>query len=274
MNLLNPGVQQLSIQGNDEVVVIDGNNLSPNSTLEAEQLTRGTNARGGVNHLNKKWEMNLQHADSVGNSSLKDLPKQRAYQATVLGLNGFTFWQEDQAFQVDESALFDPESEDYPYVVRMSHISENPDIRQVLNALAPIASSDDEFYDGFDIVGSPTGSVSNGSQSLTSGVDAYIYRRLTLPFPGLTLKFSFDIETLHATADNQRYIVFRDVSGDVISNDTGTYTTTGIKTREFTLPANVYSVDVGAGFAHDGSSGTMTFSKLSVQLRSFDFVNY
>lgn len=278
MNLLNPGVQFIIITDptNEESVLLDGNYLSPNSTLEKEQLTRGTNARGGVNHLNEKWELNIEFADSDVYSALKALPKQRSYQFTIVKLNGFVFFVEDQTFLLNESAIVDPESEDYPYSLQITDIQPNPDIRQVLNAMAPFQDLDSNgLADGFTLTGTTTAqSFTSGVQSLTSAVDITFFRRLIIPVNGLTLEYSVDLESLHANGNVQRFISFKNISGTEISNDNSTFSTTGIKTRTITLPTNTFYVDVGVRVTGVSASGTLEFSKPSLQLRSSEFVNY
>lgn len=268
MNLLNPGVQYVIITDpeNEESVTISGHDISPSSTLEKEVLTRGVSSAGSVTQINTRWELDLQFADASAFSSLLSLPKQSTYQFTIVKFNGFVFWRENREFLIDEAFINDPESEDYPYTLRMNGVFNDPDIIESLNAVAPIADNDgDDLIDGFILDGTNTGEdFTGGVQEITTTDVIQLYRRLILPFPGMDLEYSVEVEDAPAS----RYIRYADITDTELSKEVGTYTTAGVKTSSITLPDNVFYVDVGVQFGNNSASSTGAFSNLSLQLRS------
>ena len=181
MNLLNPGVHYLCIyeKENDRFIRIKGNDISPSSTLESETLTRGVSSKGGVVQLNKKWELNLQYADTEVFQEVSTWPKTSEYYLFAYKLNGFIMWQEPVTVHFDETALIDPESEDYPYTLRLSFIGPNPQIKESVNAVAPWRGIDQDpnwSYTGVDSLSFADGiqtvnTVASGECNITFELD-------------------------------------------------------------------------------------------------------
>ena len=182
MNLLNPGLRYLSIydEVNDDFIRLKGNDVSPSSTLESEILTRGISSRGGVIQLNKKWELDLQFADKEVYEKMVGWPKTSTYRLFAYKMKGFIIWREPVNIRVDQVTQFDPESEEYPYSVKMTFIGPNPEIKEAVNAVAPwngIEADPAWSYSGVDTL-----SFENGIQTVTTlGTgDAYVRYELWL----------------------------------------------------------------------------------------------
>ena len=168
MNLLNPGLRYLSIydEVNDDFIRLKGNDVSPSSTLESEILTRGISSRGGVIQLNKKWELDLQFADKTVYEKMVGWPKTSTYRLFAYKMKGFIIWREPVNIRVDQVTQFDPESEEYPYSVKMTFIGPNPEIKEAVNAVAPwngIEADPAWSYSGVDSL-----SFENGVQTVNT----------------------------------------------------------------------------------------------------------
>jgi hypothetical protein len=276
MNILNPGVQYIAIYDptNEESVVIDGNQVGPGSELTKETLSRGVNARGGVNHLNERWDLNLEFADGTAYNALNALPKQRSYQMTIVLLNGFVFWTADQRFALDERAFLDPESEDYPFTLRMVDIRPSQDVYQVLNAAAPWYDLDgDGIADKYSISGTTTAeSFTSSAQSLTGAVDFALVKTIYLPVEGVGLEFGVTFNELHPD-ENEIALVYRDITGTILSTDSQSVTSAGRATFSSTTPSNVYSVDVEVVSVSATQTGTVEIEAPALRLDNSDFYN-
>lgn len=279
-NLLAPGVKYFCLYDNvnNNAYVIDGNDIDPGSTLEKEDLTRGTNARGGVKHLNEDWSLELNFGDQSMYSTLLALARNRNYRFTVIKLNGFVFWEENQRFSLNESSLFDPSSEDYPFVLNMSHISNAPDISQKLNAMAPWKDSDgDGTPDGYTYTAT-SGSFLNGifSDNLGSDGSGELYKELVIPIEGLTLELAVSFDQLHNDGDHEFGVEYYNSSGSLISSDLTAVSSTGRKTKTLTLPANVYTVRVIPIKVTNVTQSIEEFniSQPSLKIMGTDYQNY
>lgn len=273
MNLLNPGVQYLAISDptNDQVVFINGSDISPSSTLEKEVLTRGISSAGNATQLNVKWDLSLQFADETSFNTLKALPNTSTYRVTIVKFDGFVFWNEDRSFMLDEAFVSDPESEDYPYTIRMTDIRSNPDIQQKLNAVAPFEDKDnDGEVDGFTFSTSSTTSFTAGVQSVTTDDDVNVYKRLYLPLAGK--KFTYSFFPVNGTLE--RFIRYLDVNETEISIDAINMTPGTLHVKEITIPANTYYVDIGVTAGFSFGADTYEFRDISLRPQSSDFVNY
>lgn len=126
MNLLNPGVEKIVFNVDVFTYEISGNDISPDSTLTKRQQTR-TASRGGYLPFLVEYTLEIKTSDrNVFDAFVSGL-----YTLVIHKTNGNIEWNEPERMIKEEDVLFDPESQEYPLILKMKHISTNPDIGQV-----------------------------------------------------------------------------------------------------------------------------------------------
>lgn len=243
MNFLHPGVQFFALTDGTTTVNIDGNCIDPASTLTKTVLTRGVSARGGVKKTNENWELDMQFSEKEDFTALDALPDAPNYTFSIVKLNGFVFWNEAQHFTLEDSVIFDPTSEDYPFGLNMTDIRGDADIQQSVNAATPWADLDgDGLADGYS-TGATTTSFSGGVQTIGAATNFNLSKILLLPFEGLMLEMGVTFDVLHADGQNEMRIIVRDINNNAIQTDNLLVNSTGRHTLTSVLPANAHTIN-------------------------------
>lgn len=255
MNLLNPGVDRVIIYNGSETLTLEGNDISPESTLNRRIQTR-TGSRGGYLPFLVEHTLELKIADT----GLYEAIQGQRFNLVIEKFNGYYVWGVNERLIKEESIQFDPESVEYPLTIKAKNISESPEIGQDGNLLGEFADLDgDNVADGWGTTGGTTVSFSNGEQT----AEVNIKKTLDFAYPGELYRYSVNVVSLHANADNVIRWKFKD-SGSTVATSDDTITTTGIKTGSVTAPAGSDSVEfeVRANNITVGGSFTIATPKL------------
>lgn len=220
MNLLNPGVEKIIIYSADNTYTLSGNDISPNSTLTRRQQTR-TGSRGG--YLPFLIEHNLEL--SISDTAIYEAIQGQRFNVFVEKFNGFYVWGVTERLIKEEDVLFDPESEEYPYIIKAKNISESPEIGQDGNLLGEFVDFDSNgVADGWSTTGGTSTSFLNGEQT----AEVNIIKTIDFAYEA-SYSASINVVSLHPNADNVFRLRFRN-GGTTVNTISTTVTSTGVKT--------------------------------------------
>lgn len=251
MNLLNPGVKNIILYNGSNTYTLSGNDISPQSTLTRRSQTR-TGARGGYLPFLVEHTLEI----SLSDASLYDLITSEKYNIFIEKSNGYYVWGESVNIIKDEDLLFDPESEEYPFLIKAKNISEAPQIGQDGNILGTFEDLDNNnIADGWGKAGGTTQVFSEGVQE----TDETFSYDVDFVYAGGTYTFTLNAESLHANADNLIEIVFLNGSTELDSSS-ASITTTGSKTTSLVAPSGADNLRVQYVIQNQTGSGTASFS--------------
>lgn len=289
MNLLNPGVFIIGFCNTQsgDVSFMSGSDIGPSSTLEKQVLTRGVSSRGDVTQLNHKWELNLQFANKDVYDELVAIPKNGGTQFEIWKLNGFFTWRETTDMQIDEQVLSDPESEDYPYTLRMTFTGPDPEIKESLNYLAPWKGTDSPYwnvtgsFDSISFNGTRVTVNTNASGSIDVVFDIFtpFTKGSVAAAPDLSLVFKARIGALPTGATLTSLYKTYDANNDFgVSVEGDPITTGGLQEIVTVVPSTNVRYEIGFRISNLTEATLFRFEEPTLyQGRSeltTDFTNY
>ena len=123
MNALNPGLHEIYLYTtSDDFITIDGNSVSPQSTLTKRSRSReGT--RGQHIPFLQEWNLDLKFIDPLAYDWLRQAGKVRMIIHTF---NGYFLWNDPSDVQKDLDIYLDPSAEDYPHNLQLRYMAESP----------------------------------------------------------------------------------------------------------------------------------------------------
>lgn len=257
MNLLNPGVDQVIIYNGDEQYTLDGNDISPESTLVRRVQTR-TASRGGYLPFLVEHTLELKISDTA----LYDAIQGQRFNLVIEKFNGYYVWGVNERLIKEEDILFDPESQEYPLIIKAKNISETPAIGQQGNLLGEFIDFDaDGVADGWSVTGGTTSSFVNGKQT----VEVNVEKELDFAYPGHLYRYSIDFVALHPNADNVIRYTFSDAGG-VLSTSDIAVASVGVVTGSVTAPAGATKVSIQARANSIVGAGSLTIRNPNLYL--------
>lgn len=256
MNLLNPGVERVIFYNSDSHE-LSGHDLSPQSTLTPSKQTR-TRPGGGYLPFLTEFTIELQLSDVSFFESVQG----GKWIVFIEKHNGAYVFGETEIYIGEEDVLFDPESEEYPFLLKAKHISESPGIGQDGNLLGTFEdTTGNGIADGWDKAGGEVNTFLNGVQT----TDEEFMRIIPFAIPGKSYTFSVNATDLYTLADNEIDILFFNGASQVGSNSTA-INATGIHSVTLTAPATADSVRVRYTIENQTGVGSASFSNPKLKL--------